>query len=307
MLDILKNTIKEFLDDDAPRMAAALSYYTVFSLPAILILLLLVVGFFMDPTDVEARLLNQVEEVLGDEGANQIQTMIRQSAELGGGPLAVILSLLALAFGATGAFFQLQAMLNKAWSVAPDPSRSGVKTFLVKRVLSFGMIVVIAFMLMVSLVVSALITRAGGAIAEALPGAISAAMLLGIDIGLSLVVFTVLFAGIFKVMPDARITWRDVGIGAAVTAVLFLGSKYLFSFFLSMADPGSAFGAAGSLAVVMIWIYVSSMVLFLGAEFTQVWARNHGTRIEPDDGAIRVDKETGQPDRTGGGEATTPA
>jgi membrane protein len=307
MLDILKNTIKEFLDDDAPRMAAALSYYTVFSLPAILILLLLVVGFFMDPTDVEARLLNQVEEVLGDEGANQIQTMIRQSAELGGGPLAVILSLLALAFGATGAFFQLQAMLNKAWSVAPDPSRSGVKTFLVKRVLSFGMIVVIAFMLMVSLVVSALITRAGGAIAEALPGAISAAMLLGIDIGLSLVVFTVLFAGSFKVMPDARITWRDVGIGAAVTAVLFLGSKYLFSFFLSMADPGSAFGAAGSLAVVMIWIYVSSMVLFLGAEFTQVWARNHGTRIEPDDGAIRVDKETGQPDRTGGGEATTPA
>jgi membrane protein len=290
VLDVLKSTVREFLDDDAPRMAAALSYYTVFALPAILILLLLVVGFFMDPTTAEERVVGQVENVLGDDGAQQIQTMIQQSAELGGGPIAVVLGLLALAFGATGAFFQLQAMLNKAWGVAPDPERSGVKTFLVKRVLSFGMILVVAFLLLISLVVSALITRAGGAIAEALPGTVSAAMLLSLDIGLSLVVFAILFAAIFKVMPDARITWRDVGIGSGVTAVLFLALKYLFSFFLSMADPGSAFGAAGSLAVVMVWVYVSSMILFLGAEFTQVWARNHGTRIVPDDGAIRIHK-----------------
>lgn len=300
MLDTLKATIREFLDDDAPRMAAALSYYTVFSLPAILILLLLVAGFFMDPGDVESRVLNQVEAVLGDEGAQQIQTMIAESADLGGGPMAVILSLLALAFGATGAFFQLQAMLNKAWAVAPDPNRSGIKTFLLKRVLSFGMVLIVAFLLLVSLVISAFITRAGSAIAEALPGAVSAPMLLSLDIGLSLVVFSVVFAAIFKVMPDASITWRDVGIGAAVTALLFLGAKYLFAFFLSMAEPGSAFGAAGSLAVVMIWIYVSSMVLFLGAEFTQVWARDHGTRIVPDDGAVRVVKETEKIERAGG-------
>jgi membrane protein len=299
VLDILKSTVREFLDDDAPRMAAALSYYTVFSLPAILILLLLVSGFFIDPAEVETRILSQVEEILGDDGAQQIQTMIQESADLGGGPIAMILSLLALAFGATGAFFQLQAMLNKAWSVAPDPQRSGIKTFLLKRVLSFGMILVVAFLLLVSLVLSALITRAGGAIAEALPGAVSTAMLLGLDIGLSLIVFTILFAGIFKVMPDARIGWRDVGVGAAVTAVLFLASKYLFAFFLSMADPGSSFGAAGSLAVVMIWIYVSSMVLFLGAEFTQVWARSHGTRIVPDEGAVRVSKATRPPDGPG--------
>jgi membrane protein len=304
VLETLKSTIREFLDDDAPRMAAALSYYTVFSLPAILILMLLVAGFFTDPAEVETRMLGQVEEVLGDEGAQQIQTMIRESAELGGGPLAVILSLLALAFGATGAFFQLQAMLNKAWSVGPDPNQSGIKTFLFKRVLSFGMIMVVAFLLLVSLVVSAFVTRAGGAIAEALPGAVSAAMLFGLDIALSLVVFTILFAAIFKVMPDARITWRDVGVGAGVTAVLFLVTKYLFAFFLSMADPGSAFGAAGSLAVVMIWVYVSSMVLFLGAEFTQVWARNHGTRIMPDEGAVRVNKETGKAEQPGGATST---
>jgi membrane protein len=304
VLETLKSTIREFLDDDAPRMAAALSYYTVFSLPAILILMLLVAGFFTDPAEVETRMLGQVEEVLGDEGAQQIQTMIRESAELGGGPLAVILSLLALAFGATGAFFQLQAMLNKAWSVGPDPNQSGIKTFLFKRVLSFGMIMVVAFLLLVSLVVSAFVTRAGGAIAEALPGAVSAAMLFGLDIALSLVVFTILFAAIFKVMPDAHITPGDAGVGAGVTAVLFLVTKYLFAFFLSMADPGSAFGAAGSLAVVMIWVYVSSMVLFLGAEFTQVWARNHGTRIMPDEGAVRVNKETGKAEQPGGATST---
>lgn len=303
MVDTIKSTVREFLDDDAPRMAAALSYYTVFALPAILILILLVVGFFMDPSDVETRMVGQVEDVLGDEGAQQIQTMIQQSAELGGGPFAVILSLLALTFGATGAFFQLQAMLNKAWGVAPDPERSGIKTFLIKRVLSFGMILVVAFLLLVSLVVSAIIARAGGAIAEALPGPVSGAMLLGLDIGLSLVVFTALFAAIFKVMPDARITWPDVGVGAAVTAVLFLAVKYLFSFFLSMADPGSAFGAAGSLAVIMIWVYVSSMVLFMGAEFTQVWARNRGTRIEPDEGAVRIVKGASDAERQGGGAA----
>jgi membrane protein len=303
VFDIVKATVKEFLDDDAPRMAAALSYYTVFALPAILILLLLVVGFFMDPADVEERVLGQVEEVLGDEGAQQMQSMVEQSADFGGGPIAVILSLLALVFGATGAFFQLQAMLNKAWAVAPDPDRSGIKTFVVKRILSFGMILVVAFLLLVSLVVSALITRAGDAIADVLPGPASAAMLLGLDIGLSLVVFTILFGLIFKVMPDAQITWRDVGIGAGVTAVLFLGTKYLFAYFLSMADPGSAFGAAGSLAVIMIWVYVSSMVLFLGAEFTQVWARTHGTRIVPDDGAVRVTKETEKQERAGGAPA----
>jgi membrane protein len=290
VLDVLKSTVKEFLEDDAPRMAAALSYYTVFSLPPLLILLLLLTGFFMDPAAIEARVLGQAEGVLGDEAAEQIQTMIRETADLGTGTMATLLSLLALAFAATGAFGQLQATLNKVWGLAPDPERGGIRAFLSKRVLSFGMILAVAFLLLVSLVLSAILTRAGDAIADLMPGGVSVAFLVGLDLTLSLVVLTALFGATFKVLPDAHITWRDVGVGAVVTAALFVLVKYLFGVFLSMSDPGSAFGAAGALAVILVWVYVSAMVLFLGAEFTQVWARKHGTRIVPVDGAVRVGK-----------------
>jgi membrane protein len=290
VLDVLKTTIQEFLADDAPRMAAALSYYAVFALPPILILLLLLTGFFVDPSNVESQVIRQVEDSLGPDAAQQVRTMIEQTADLGTGTIATILAVLALAFSATGAFGQLQATLNRTWGIAPDPERGGVRTFLTKRVLSFGMILVIAFLLLVSLVLSAILTRVGGAIAELLPGGVSSAFLLTVDVALSLIVFSLLFGAIFKVMPDARIEWRNVAVGAVVTAALFVATKYLFSFFLSTSDPGSAYGAAGSLAVIMIWVYVSAMVLFLGAEFTQVWARKRGARIVPDDGAVRVGK-----------------
>lgn len=291
MLDILKDTVRGFLDDDAPRLAAALAYYTVFSLPPILILILLLTGVFADPDTIEDRLLGQVEDVLGDDGAQQVQTMIRQAADFGGGFLTTVLSLLALAFGATGAFHQLQGALNKAWSVAPDPD-AGFRTFVTKRFLSFGMVIAIAFLLLVSLVASAFLTRLGAEIAELLPGQLTGTMLLAIDVGLSLVLSTALFAAIFKVLPDARIGWRDVGLGAFVTAALFVAIKYLFGFFLSISDPGSAFGAAGSLAVILVWCYVCAMVVILGAEFTQVWARHQGARIEPSAGAVKVVTET---------------
>lgn len=291
MIETLKATFREFLDDESPRLAAALSYYTVFSLPAILILILLVTGFFVDSQTVADRLVAETQDVLGEDGAQQIATMIRETSGFGGGGLTTILALAALAFGATGAFFQLQAALNQAWGVAADPD-SGVREFAVKRAMSFGMILVVAFLLLVTMGLSALLTRAGEEVADLLPGALSGGLLVAIDVGLSLAVVTVLFAAIFKVLPDAELTWRDVGVGAFVTAALFIAVKYLFGFFLSLAEPGSAFGAAGSLAVIMVWIYVASLVLLLGAQFTQAWARRRGKRIVPSKGAVRVVKET---------------
>jgi membrane protein len=287
VFETLKRTVQEFLDDEAPRLAAALSYYTIFSLPPILILILLVTGVFADPDVVESRLLGEVEGLLGSDAAAQIGTMVNQAADFGGGLLTTVLTLAALAFGATGAFYQLQSALNKAWGVAPAPE-SGLRDFVVKRLLSFAMILGVAFLLLVSLALSALLTRASVEIAELLPGALTGPMLLAVDVGLSLVVVTVLFAAIFKVLPDARVAWRDVWVGALVTAVLFVAAKLLFGVFLSMSDPGSAFGAAGSLAVILVWVYFSAMILFLGAEFTQVQARRRGARIEPAPGAVRV-------------------
>jgi membrane protein len=288
-MEIIKATVREFLDDDAPRLAAALSYYTVFALPAILVLILLLTGIFVDSENVADRIVGRLEGVIGDDGADQIETMISESAELGGNVFATILSLAAIAFAATGAFFQLQAALNKIWSVAPNPD-AGFKGFIVKRALSFAMVVGIALLLLVSLFAGAVLTRVGGEIADLLPGALTGGFILAIDAALSLVIFTVLFAAIMKVLPDAEIGWRDVLVGAVVTAVLFLILKYTFGLFLSMTEPGSAFGAAGSLAVLLIWVYFSAMVFFAGAEFTQVWARRKGKRIEPSPGAVRVRK-----------------
>lgn len=295
MLTIIKETVREFLDDESPRLAAAISYYTVFALPPILVLILLVTGLVVDPETVADRIVDQAEGVIGDDGAAQIQTMIQEAAEFGGGFLATILSLAALAFAASGAFFQLQAALNKVWGVAPDPD-SGIKGFAAKRGLSFLMVLGIALLLLLSLFLGAFLTRAGGEVAELLPGALTGGFLLAMEAALSLAIFTVLFAAIMKVLPDAAIRWRTVLVGALVTAVLFLAMKYLFSFFLSLAEPGSAFGAAGSLAIILVWIYVSAMLFLLGAEFTQVWARHRGTRIRPSEGAVRVSKDTHEPE-----------
>jgi membrane protein len=290
LFDIIKSTVREFLDDDAPRLAAALSYYTVFSLPPILILILLMTGVFVDIDTVADQIVDRAEGAMGADGAQQIETMIRGTADFEGGTLATILSLLAIAFGATGAFFQLQSALNKAWGVAPDPD-AGIRTFLAKRAVSFAMIVGAALLLLVTLVISAVLGRAGDEVAALLPDFMSGPMLVALDLGISLTVITLLFAAIFKVLPDATVRWRDVGVGAFVTAILFIALRHLFGVFLSLSDPGSAYGAAGSLAVILIWIYASAMILLLGAEFTQVWARRRGVRIEPAPGAVRVTRE----------------
>lgn len=289
MLGILKATFREFLDDDAPRLAAALSYYTIFSLPPLLILVIMVAGFFFDPQDIQGRVVQEIGAAMGEEGAAQVRTMIQEADRPGsGGVLTTILSIAALLFGATGAFAQLQTALNKAWEVRKDPEKSGILIVILKRVLSLGMILVIAFLLLVSLILSAFLASAGGALASLLPGVLGGAALWAINLGLSLLVITVLFATMFKVLPDAKIGWRDVWLGAAATAVLFELGKFLLSFYISRSDPGSAYGAAGSMAVILVWIYYSAMIFFLGAEFTQVWAERRGGGIEPDDDAVRV-------------------
>ncbi|HSH44353.1 MAG TPA: YihY/virulence factor BrkB family protein [Longimicrobiales bacterium] len=289
MLDLLKTTFREFAEDDAPRMAAALSYYTIFSLPPLLILLLTIAGVFLEPQDIQGRVLEETQAAVGASGAEQIRTMIEQAERPGsGGTLRTILSIAALLFGATGAFAQLQAALNKAWEVEKSPDRSGVVKLVLKRVLSLGMILVIAFLLLVSLILSAVLSRMGDQVASYLPDPLGQAGLMALDVGLSLLVITTLFAAMFKVLPDAKVAWRDVWLGAGVTAGLFIVGKYLLSFYISQASPGSAFGAAGSLAILLVWVYYSAMILFLGAEFTEAWAERRGRAIVPDKGAVRV-------------------
>lgn len=279
-MGILKATLKAFLDDDCPRMAAALSYYTVFSLPGLLILVMLIAGAFADPEQIRGRILTQMQTLIGPGAAEQVREILVNASRPGAGsPLMIGLSVGAILFAATGAFAQLQNTLNRAWGVEPDPERGSIRNFVTKRVLSFGMILAVAFLLLVSMLAQTLLASFDAFISAALPDPFSGVVLHALSLGLSLVVGTLLFGTIFEVVPDAKVEWRDAWVGAVVTAALFVLGNYGLGLYFSRGGVGSAFGAAGSLAVLLVWIYYSAMIFFFGAEFTQVWARSRGRTV----------------------------
>src|SRR6476661_6375580 len=259
-LALLKSSGADFIEDDCPTQAAALSYYTIFSLPPLLLVLLLILGALVNPQDIRGQLEVQMGALMGPTATEQIRTILAQLHQPGGKALGTVLSIAGLVLGATGAFGQLQAALNRAWEVAPDP-RAGLKVFLVKRLFSFGMILSVAFLLLVSLILSAALSAFGGAVARMLPDGLSTTVLQVVNLAVSFVVITALFATIFKVLPDARVAWRDVWVGGTTLAVLF------------------------------VWVYYSSMIVLFGAEFTQAWVERDGSSIAPERGAVRVVEE----------------
>ncbi|HEX6644679.1 MAG TPA: YihY/virulence factor BrkB family protein [Gemmatimonadales bacterium] len=283
---VIRRGIRDFLDDDCMSAAAALSYYTVFSLPAVLVLLLLVLGAVMDPEDVRGGLERQLQALMGQSAGSSVRTILSHADAPGGGLVPTLLGVGALLFGATGALLQLQSALNRAWEV--ESKGGGIRAFIGKRVFSLGILMAIAFFLLVSLAVSAALSALGDRLAGYLPDGISTPVLFVVNSVLSLVVIGLLFAVMFKVLPDAEIEWRDVWVGAGVTALLFMVGKFLIGFYLGKSNPGEAYGAAGSLAVLLLWIYYSSIIVLLGAEFTQAWAGARGKGIEPEEGARRV-------------------
>jgi membrane protein len=292
MLSLLETTVRDFLDDDCPTNAAALAYYAVFSLPAVLFLLIFVVGLVIDPATVQERIVGEFGGLFGAGGGQQIESMVRSAQDkTTGSGIKVALSIAMLIFGASGAFMQLQKALNRAWEVKPDPKQGGIRNFITKRVLSFGILLTLAFLMLVSLAVSALLTAMGDFIG-ARAGGVPEVVLQIVQLVISLAVITALFAVIFKVLPDAEIRWKAVWIGAVVTAVLFTIGKFAIGIYLGKSDPGNAFGAAGALAVIMLWIYYSAMIVLLGAEFTQAWSRGHGAGIRPEKGAVRLNEFT---------------
>jgi membrane protein len=287
---LLWNALYRFFGDSCPTMAAALSFYTFFSLPALLSLLLLLVGTITDPAAVERTITTQVGGLIGRAGADQVRTIIahtNQSYTNRSG--TAIFGVATLIFGATTAFAQLQDALNKVWGVKPDPTRNELKTFLAKRVFSFGVVLAVAFLLLVSLVVSAALSAFGDLLTARL-GA-PRVVLQVVNWVLSFAVVAALFAVMFRLLPDAHIAWRDVRAGALLTALLFVLGKSVIGLYLGSTDPGSAYGAAGSLAIVLIWVYYSSMIVFYGGEFTRVWTERFGTGVKPERGAVKVVQE----------------
>lgn len=293
-IGILKQTVSEFFGDNCTSMAAALAYYTIFSLPPLLVIIITVSGLVLEPQQVEGWIKGQVGTLIGPSAAMQIQSMIERASQSvqGGFSLGLIFSIGGVLFGATGAFAQLQHALNTAWEVQPDPEQSGVKNYAVKRLLSLGMILAIAFLLLVTLIISSLISAMQGQLEQLLAmvglGGVSGGALWAINAAVSLLIITQLFAAMFKVLPDATIAWRDVQVGAFVTALLFVLGKFLISFYIGQSNLSDTYGAAAALAIILVWVYYSAAILLLGAEFTQIWARHRGTGIAPDAHAVRV-------------------
>lgn len=268
--------------------AAALAYYTVFALPPLLVLLIMVAGLVWDPEDVRRAMETQFASIVGGEGAKAIHGMITAADRPGGGNVfRTLLAVAGLIFGATGALLQLQGALNNAWDVKPDPKRGGFRNFLMKRFLSLGMILGVGFLVAVSLALSALISMLGDRLGAGFPDGV----LTVLNFVASFAALALLFAAIFKVLPDAVIAWKDVAVGAMMTALLFVAGKFAIGFYLGRSSPGDPFGAAGALAVILVWVYYAGMILLFGAEFTQAWTRARGRTIRPEQGAIRVDNE----------------
>ena len=285
--DMLKESFKEWKEDDALQLGAALAYYTIFSIAPLLLIVIAVAGLVWGREAAAGAIYRELDGFVGRDGALAIQTMVDNAAKQGdkSGIVATVIAAVTALFGATGVFAQLQSSLNKIWNVEPKPER-GIMGFIMTRVISFGMILGIGFLLLVALVVSTFLSAVDAYMVGLLPGA--ERLLQAVSFVLSLAVIALLFAMIFRFLPDVKIAWRDVWIGAAITALLFTVGKFLIGFYLGHSSTASVFGAAGSLVVVLIWIYYSTQILFFGAEITQVYARRYGSNIVPDEHAVQV-------------------
>lgn len=286
--ELLKATFKDWQEDKAERLAAALAYYTAFSIGPLLLIAIAIAGLVYGEEAARGQVVGQLQGLLGRQGAETIQTAIQNANKPASGIVATVIGLVGLVLGATGVFGQLKDALNTIWEVQPKPGL-GVMAMIKDRLLSFGMVAVIGFLLLVSLVLSTVLAALATWFSGLLPGADVLWQI--VNFVISFGVITLLFATMFKVLPDAEIDWEDVWIGAIITALLFTIGKTLLGIYIGAASVGSAFGAAGSLLVVLVWVYYSAQIFFFGAEFTQVYASHAGKRIQPSANAVPLTEE----------------
>jgi membrane protein len=280
----IKETINDWIDDGAARLAAALAYYSLLSLAPLLVISIAIAGFVFGHDAARGRVAGELGAVVGAQAAEGIESVVANAQSPVGGVVSTIVGVITLFIGASGVFGELQSSLNSIWEVKRKPR--GIWGEIKDRFLSFTMVLGVAFLLLVSLVLSSLLSAIGAKFAEVLPG--GELLWQALNFTFSLSVITGLFALIFKYVPDAAIKWRDVWLGAAVTAGLFTVGKFLLALYLGKAAIGSSYGAAGSLIALVVWVYYAAQILLLGAEFTQVQARRSGREIRPARGAQAV-------------------
>jgi membrane protein len=296
---LVKESINQWSDDYAPSMGAALAYYTIFSIAPLIVIAVAVAGFVFGAEAARGEIFAQLRGMIGDDGAAAIQGLVKSASETGKGTFAAIAGVVTLLIGATTVFGELQSDLDRIWDV-PKSAESGIRTLLRGRLLSFGMILGVGFLLLVSLVLSAGLAALARFWDSWFEG--WEVVLQAVNFCVDFAIITGLFAMIYKLLPRCRIEWRDVWVGAMVTSLLFAIGKLLIGLYLGKSGVASGFGAAGSLVVVLLWVYYSSQIFLLGAEFTKTYAHRHGSRI----GSI-APVDAGIPRRAGAAEADNAA
>lgn len=288
---LCKRTVMECIESRTPRLGAALAYYTVFAIAPIFLIALSVASFWFGKDAAQNQLFGQLKGLLGADGAKAIEAILGAASNQPHlGHIASAMAIGTLLVAVTGVFVELQDALNTVWKVKPSPGH-GLRQFLVNRVLSFGVAIGIAFLLLVSLVLSAGLSALGGFLNGFAPGRHLFWVVTNFTISLG--VITVLFAMILKMLPDARIAWRDVWLGGFITALLFNLGKFLLGFYLGRSGLTSAYGAAGSLVIILLWVYYSAQILFFGAQFTKIYANSYGSKIRAvEGGSLELDADS---------------
>jgi membrane protein len=283
---LFQNTTSEWIQDKCPQLGAALAYFTVFSLAPLVLVLLAVFGLIFGGSDhARQKITEQLQYLIDPSGIKVIQDIAQNASKPEAGIIATTIGIVLALFGASGVFGQLQDALNTIWGVKPKPGR-GLMGFIRSRFLSFAMVGGVCFLLLVSLTVETVLRGLSDYLKNVMPGGDIVALVLFLIF--DLVVVILLFAMIFRYLPDAKLAWRDVWIGATLTAVLFAFGKFVLGLYLGSGAAGSAYGAASSLITLLLWIYYAAQILLFGAEFTQVYANTYGTRVEPQEHAVKV-------------------
>lgn len=275
---MFSKALQAWWDDNAPRLGASLAYYTLFAIAPILLVAIAISGMVFGPEAVRGEIVGQLDGLLGREGARAVQGLLEGASRRQAGVAATIVGSITFFVAATGAFLELQAALNTIWRVKPNPSINW-RAFAMDRVRSFGLVIAIGFLLLVSLAVSAALAALSGWLNQRAPGL--PLVWSGVNVLVSLGVTTALFAMLYRFLPDVQLGWRDVGVGAFVTAVLFTIGKQLIGLYLGQSTTASSYGAAGSVIVLLLWVYYSSQILLFGAEFTRVYAQREGSKPRP--------------------------
>ncbi len=291
---LLKETTTGFIDDNAIKLSAALSYYTIFSLPPLLIIIISVSGYFFGDQAVRGEIFGQINGLVGSEAALQIQDIIKNTRMSNSNSFATIIGLAILLIGASGVFAEIQGSINYIWGLEAKPKRGMIK-YIYNRLISFSMIGSVGFLMMVGLIVNSLIEILNNQLSQIFP---QKAILLFSFINLILIfgIITLLFTLIFKTLPDGKIAFRDCIIGASFTAVLFMIGKFAIGAYLGSSEIASIYGAAGSVILILVWVYYSAIILYFGAEFTKVYAHTNGQSIIPNKYSVQIEKRVPERD-----------